>query len=100
LSIDSAGAIARYYLAAGAYRGFVRAAHGTITMFDAHGAGAGQNTSAVSINDAGTVVGVYRHKSFRRSANGGASAAGIDNAGAIVGSYLDASDVSHGFLLQ
>src|SRR5580658_9237041 len=69
-------------------------------MFDAHGAGAGQNTSAVSINDAGTVVGVYRHKSFSRSANGGASAAGIDNAEAIVGSYLDASDVSYGFLLQ
>jgi len=78
----------------------VRAAHGTITIFDAHGAGAGQNTCAVSINDAGTVVGVYRHKSFSRSANGGASAAGIDNAEAIVGSYLDASDVSYGFLLQ
>jgi hypothetical protein len=74
VAINTAGEIAGAYLDADAvYHGFVRAVNGSITTFDAPGAGDGplQGTVAFSINDAG----------------------------AVAGTYLDASYVAHGFVL-
>ena len=61
-SINTAGAIAgMYYDANNAYHGFVRAATGTITTFEAPGAGTGaaQGTVSFSINTAGDIAGTY-----------------------------------------
>ncbi|MGC9948033.1 MAG: hypothetical protein ABSF64_16835, partial [Bryobacteraceae bacterium] len=57
ISINTAGAVAGYYYDADNLpHGFVRAAGGTITTFDAPGAGC---TYAVSINTAGAIAGYY-----------------------------------------
>lgn len=59
-SINAAGTIAGYYTNGDSvFHGFVRAASGAITTFDAPGAGTGsfQGTSAVSINAAGVIMG-------------------------------------------
>jgi hypothetical protein len=116
--INLAGAVVGYCIDSGfLYHGFVRAPNGTIATFSAPAA---RVTFAVGINDAGTVVGSYSRNDvshgFVRSANGtittfnapgagygsgqGTFAARIDRAGAIVGSFVDASGLSHGFLLQ
>ncbi len=78
ICINAAGTIAGGYIDAnGANHGFVRAASGTITTFDAPGAGtgAGQGTIAVSINTAGEIAGTYEDASgvghgFVRAING------------------------------
>ena len=104
------------------YHGFSRAANGTISTFDAPGAGAGYSlgTTPLGINTAGAVVGLYKDSSSRnhgfvRSANGatittidapgagtaanlGTIALSIDPAGVITGVYTDASAVGHGFV--
>ena len=73
-NINAAGDIAGLYFdATVALHGLVRAANGTITSFDAPGAGTGmlQGTGGLGINTAGTVA----------------------------GGYLDAGAVAHGFVL-
>ncbi len=63
IAINTAGDVAGTYIDPnnGAYHGFVRAANGTITTFDAPGAGTGtaQGTVAISINSAGVIAGTY-----------------------------------------
>jgi hypothetical protein len=122
LSINTAGAITGYYLdTGGVYHGFLRGPNGTITTFDAPGAGtaSGLGTSGLSINTAGAITGYYWDAGnvshgFVRAPNGtistfdapgagGGSATGtisrsINTAGAITGSYQDASYVNHGFV--
>jgi hypothetical protein len=72
-SINPKGAITFWDQdASGVYHGDVRAPDGTITTFDAPGAGTG--------------------------ASQGTQAANINPAGAITGNYVDASAVAHGFL--
>lgn len=101
--------------------GFVRTVNGTLTSFDAPGAGTGfdEGTLAVSISATGQVAGVYVDASgvshgFVRSAEGnittfdapgagtayhqGTYALSIDAAGEIAGTYSDAGNVAHGFL--
>ena len=71
--INTAGDIVGYYKdGIGAYHGFVRAADGTITEFDAPGAGTAESEGTV--------------------------AAGINATGAIVGSYRDSGNIWHGFI--
>jgi hypothetical protein len=107
----------------------VRAADGTITTFNAPGAGTGlkEGTAAVSINDSGEITGSYTDKpvkhgliraghGFMRAANGtittfeapgAATGAGvvqgtisgrINAAGDATGFYPDAKGVFHGFV--
>ena len=99
----------------------MRAANGTITTFDAPGAGtgAGQGTLANDMNDLGTISGLYVDASniyhgFVRAINGtvstfdapgagtgagqGTEGISINRAGSIGERYFDASNVSHGFL--
>jgi hypothetical protein len=72
-SVDSAGAIAGYYIdASGVSHGFLRAPDGFVTSFDVPGAG--------------TAPG---HGTFAYT---------IDTAGAITGDYTDAGNISHGFV--
>jgi hypothetical protein len=103
------------------FHGFVRAADGAITTFDAPGAGTGamQGTMGGSINPAGTIPGTYidansANHGYVRAADGAittfdAPGAGTgsgqgtvpftnNQSGAIVGYYLDANNVNHGFL--
>ena len=120
--INPEGAITGYYTDAGnVSHGFLRAKHGTITAFDAPGAGAGsgQGTFAFSINPNGAITGYYVDSSdvshgFVRAKHGtitpfdvlgagtdpfqGTSPAGINPEGAITGDYLDSSYTNHGFL--
>jgi len=75
-NINPAGAIAGDYLdGSNVWHGFVRAPDGAITPFDVPGAGTGFHQ--------GTLI---------------ASEEALSPAGAIVGSYLDGSNVYHGFL--
>src|SRR5271157_3965709 len=79
-SINTAGDIAGTYkdsVAGHVAHGFVRAADGTITPFDASGAGTGKNqgTFPISINTAGVIAGYYSDTSnvyhgFVRAADG------------------------------
>ena len=105
------------------YHGLLRAKDGTITEFDAPGAGtgAGQGTFVNSISPDGLTVGFYADASgvnhgFQRSAQGkfteidasgagtgagqGTTASGSNAAGVIAGYYIDANGVSHGFVLS
>ena len=62
ISINTAGVITGGYIDTSAVaHGFVRAANGTITTFDAPGAGTGtlQGTAGISINTAGVITGTY-----------------------------------------
>jgi uncharacterized repeat protein (TIGR03803 family) len=124
LSINAAGNIAGFYLDTNmAAHGFVRAANGTITTFDAPDAGTGttQGTFPVAINSAGEITGMYfdtknvYHGFYLAAANGeitefdvpgagtsahrGTEPLSIDAVGDITGIYTDKSDVRHGFLL-
>src|SRR5438094_690423 len=65
--INPEGAITGYYTDAGnVNHGFLRAKHGTITAFDAPGAGtgSGQGTFAFSINPNGAITGYYVDSSY------------------------------------
>ncbi len=103
--------------------GFVRiAASGTITQFDAPGAGSSKNegTFAVSINDGGVIAGVVSDANnaqhgFVRAADGtitefdvpaaptnvthrGTSPTDINGSGVIAGMYATVDTVKHGFV--
>jgi len=101
----------------------VRSASGTVSDFDAPGAGTYSNTGtlAASIDASGTIAGSTTDASlvyhgFVRGAQSGAittfnapgsgqgvgqgtMARGINVAGSIAGYYYDASNAAHGFLL-
>jgi hypothetical protein len=125
VSINAAGDITGIYFDANNFplvHGFVRAADGTITKFDAPHAGTGakQGTLPMSINTAGDIAGMYfdtnnaYHGFVRAAATGqitefdvpGASAAGhrgtiplsINAVGDITGIYADSSNVRRGFV--
>ena len=73
-SINTAGVISGYYVDAGfTCHGFVRAANGTITTFDAPGAGGmgyQYGTLATSISTAGDIAGGYTDPSLHRVSHG------------------------------
>jgi hypothetical protein len=116
------GAIAATYIDANnVSHGFLRSPNGTITTFDAPGAGTGAyegtgcySDCPVSLNDWGTITGVYIDANFVyhgyvRSPEGkltsfdpsGAADTfpySLNDSGIITGYYLDASNVYHGFL--
>lgn len=120
--INPAMAIAGYYLDAGnVNHGFLRARDGTITTFDAPGAGtgAGQGTYPQNVNLAGVITGNYWDSSgmahgFLRAPDGTFTTFDVPGAGAgsgqgtfpysnnspggITGWYVDASGARHGFL--
>ena len=125
-TINPAGAITGFYVdASDVVHGFLRAPDGTITTFDAPGAGtvtdSGQGTTPSSINPAGAIVGssldasnVY-HGSLRdRDGNfttfdapgagnatdsyQGTLATANNPSGKITGSYVDSGNLQHGFL--
>ena len=125
-SINSKGVITGNYISANHYYGFVRAAHGSITTFEARNATSAPLTSTVpmSINSEGVVTGVYfdvnvavgsPDHGFVRAADGtitsfdgpGAGTAlftatvplSINSEGVITGWYAGAGDsTSHGFV--
>lgn len=103
--------------------GFLREPSGQIISFSAPGAGLGhyldQGTDPLSINDVGTIAGVFEdakdvlHGFVRlpdghfttfdapgagNSQNQGTWAQSINNQGATTGYYLDSSNVQHGFV--
>ena len=122
LGINQAGTIEGTYVdASNVNHAFLRTWDGTIITFDVPGAGTGpfQGTSAQGINTAGTVTGEYmgrerrkswirarierRHHHLRRSRRGHRSWPGHDptfqqSSRCDHGVYIDASDVTHGFL--
>src|SRR6266478_6376046 len=122
LSINPAGAVTGSYADVNDVKhGFLRSPDGSLTLFDAPGAGTryGSDTVALSINPANAITGHYADTNgvwhgFLRSPDGpftvfdapGAGTQGgggtvplsINPAGAITGFYTDASFVSHGFL--
>jgi len=123
-TINPAGATTGYYFDASfAFHAWVRAPNGTITEFDAPGAGTGayQGTDAWGINPAGTTTGFYWDASgdtvyhgFLRKPNGtfilfdvpgagtdpgeGTQPGGINPWGAISGLSIDGIGVAHGFV--
>ena len=123
LDINPAGAITGAYAdASNVNHGFLRAKDGTITTFEAPGAGTGvfQGTVAFSINPAGAITGFYRDASstnhgFLRAPDGSITTFDAPGAGTgpgqgtvhfcnnppggITGYYIDASNVGHGFLV-
>jgi hypothetical protein len=124
ISINKAGAIAGFCVLAGSgnvAHGYVRAADGTVTVFDAPGAGTSKNqgTFPSSINTGGVITGMFSdtnsvYHGFVRAAGGSISTfdapganlsldAGtvpmsINTAGTITGMYRDPSLVYHGFV--
>jgi hypothetical protein len=123
IGINDSGTIVGTYLDTSyTYHGFVRAASGAITTFDAPGASAGGGTIPICIDAAGDVAGAYFNSSgasgFIRAASGaitefnvpgaggsnniwdmdGTVAIGIDSAGDVAGAYTDTSTLRHGFL--
>jgi hypothetical protein len=120
-SINDAGAVTGHYGdASGVFHGFLRAADGKITTFDAPGAATG--TLPKSINAGGAITGHYVDAQnvdhgFVRSPSGnfttfdvpgagtdagsgfGTFPDSINDAGAITGHYIDAQGLNHGFLL-
>ena len=122
VSINANGDIAGIYLVGGnVAHGFVRAADGTITKFDASNAGTGANqgTFPLSINSGGDIAGMYFdtnnvYHGFVRDADGtitefdvpGAGTVGhrgtepisINTAGDITGIYTNNSPLRHGFV--
>jgi len=127
MAINAGGTITGYYVSAvsqegGVYYlayGFVRAADGSFTTFDAPGAGTGgypyhQGTYTLSINRAGTIAGYYVDAngvshgftgaaggtitSFDPPGSAGTYGESINAAGAIAGYYVDAIGADHGFV--
>src|SRR6266704_3327870 len=122
-SINPSGLITGYYAnASPGYRGFVRAADGTITTFDVLGAGTTPGTGGTpqqSINPGGVITGFYDDASyvahgFVRAADGtittfdvpgagttpgtGTIPQSINPSGVITGYHGDASFGNHGFV--
>jgi len=118
-AINLWGEIAGYYIDANNVdHGFVRSPDGSITTFDAPGAGTGANQGTVvgekGINRRGEVDGWYIDENnvfhgFLRAPDGtiasvdplgsyGTILGGINAAGEIAGYYYDANYVGHGFL--
>jgi hypothetical protein len=122
-AINAAGAITGYYVnyhqGSGqdypGYHGFVRAASGRFTTFEALGAGniGGQGTIPLSINAAGTVTGYTvgdegDSQGFLRVSSGASSelwfmglgtwAVSINAGGDVAGWYYDLGAGSHGFV--
>ncbi|MGC9952089.1 MAG: hypothetical protein ABSF64_37580 [Bryobacteraceae bacterium] len=118
---NRAAGLGYYVDASNVNHGFVRDAKGVVTAIDAPGAGAGagQGTSAQSVNSAGTVAGYYQDTSgvchgFVRAtsgtittfdppgagtgANQGTFAKSVNGPGAITGFYTDASNLERGFV--
>jgi hypothetical protein len=122
LGLNQLGAVAGIYSDANSVNhGFVRSPNGTITTFNAPGAGTGTyegtgcfSDCPVSLNDWGAITGVYIDANFMlhgylRNPQGkiatvdppgstGTLPYGINDSGAITGYYLDANNVYHGFL--
>jgi hypothetical protein len=124
ISINSAATITGLCVLAGSgnvAHGFVRAADGTITLFDAPGAGTGKNegTFPTGINSGGVITGMVDdtksvYHGFVRAADGtftefdapganlsldaGTIPMSINTAGTITGMYRDPSLVYHGFV--
>ena len=124
ISINTAGAITGFCVLAGSgnvAHGFVRAPDGTISLFDAPGAGTGKNqgTFSFSINRGGSTTGMFSdaksvYHGFVRTPTGtintfdapGANLAldagtvpmSINTAGTITGMYRDPALVYHGFV--
>jgi hypothetical protein len=123
--INASGDIAGYYTDTnGVFHGFLRDSNGTITTFDAPGAGTatGEGTEISDMNASGVIVGginvgivngVNTTHSFVRATDGtytvfdppqsgahSSFAEGINDSGAVVGTYRDANLVRHGYLLQ
>jgi uncharacterized membrane protein len=125
-SINDTGAITGNYSDnadhGGMIHGFVRAADGTITTFDAPGVGTqlgSSGTMAFDINDAGLIVGAYEDSNlgrhgFVRTADGvitafdgpragtrrdeGTVATSVNTKGWIAGYYTDGRMINHGFV--
>lgn len=110
-----------YFDANNVYHGWVRAADGTITVYNVTGAGTGafQGTGSSGLNALGVIMGPYTDPSgvnhgFVRAPFGaittfdvpgagtgsgqGTIPEGINSEGAIAGQYIDSSGVNHGFL--
>lgn len=122
LGLNQFGAIAGIYSDANSVNhGFIRSPDGAITTFDAPGAGSSiyQGTGcssdcSVSLNDWGTVAGVYVDTNFvahgyLRSPEGkfatvdpvgsvGTYPSGLNDFGGMTGEFVDANNVYHGFL--
>lgn len=123
-SASSPSIVGAYLDSKGAYHGFVRSGRGTITNFNAPGAGtgAGQGTNFAGlsgINTAGTITGPYVDSkgvfhgyirsttgkyttlnvaSAGKSAGQGTLAGNINTSGEIAGFYIDTAGANHGFL--
>jgi hypothetical protein len=124
-SINLQGAITGYYQDANtAFHGFLRAPDGHFTTFDAPGAGQSnfEGTLAISNNQlAGEITGYFQdstvnevYHGFLRAPNGGIRTFGAPGAGSglgqgtyaesisllgeITGFYIDASNVTHGYI--
>jgi hypothetical protein len=124
-ALTPAGAITGAYIdASGVNHGFLRTPDGTITTFDAPGAGTGpsQGTLAEDINPEGVIAGEYSDAinvvhGFLRTEDGAfttfdvsgagtgpgqgtfvASVEGLTPAGALAGYYTDQSGVNHGYV--
>jgi hypothetical protein len=116
-----------YFDATGVGHGFLRSADGTITTFDAPGAGTNPNTFGGTfsngINVKGSVAGYVNDANgvshgFVRTSDGkftmfdapgadlnpaderGTIFTGINDLGAVSGSYFDSTGLAHGFLLK
>ena len=124
IGISSAGEIVGYYVdPTGVYYGFVRAADGTITEFNAKGSGSavGQGTASGAIDKRGTTAGYYLDSSsvahgFVRTPKGkitefdvagagtsrsqGTMIYAINDSGDLSGFYVDSGTVHHGFLIK
>jgi hypothetical protein len=124
ISINSAGTIAGFCVLSGSgnvAHGFVRGTDGTVTLFDAPGAGTGKNegTFPTSINSGGVITGMVDdtksvYHGFVRPTGGtitefdapganlsldaGTVPMSINTAGTITGMYRDSSLVYHGFV--
>jgi hypothetical protein len=123
LGLNQFGAIAGIYSDANSVNhGFLRTPSGTITTFDAPGAGtaSGQGTGCfsdcfTSINDWGAITGAYTDNNwfvhgYLRTPNGKIVTVdpkeavytftkSINDSGAITGFYVDANNVYHGFAM-
>jgi hypothetical protein len=125
-NINATGLITGYYVdSSNVNHGFVRAPGGTITEFDAQGAGTGPGQGTFvsgtdCLTDAGATVGYYVDSNgvahgFVRAPDGvitefdapgagtgpnqGTKCSGINQLGTILGIYVDSSNVNHGFAL-
>jgi hypothetical protein len=122
LGLNQLGAVAGTYSDANSVNhGFLRSPQGTITTFDAPGAGtaADEGTGCfsdcpVSLNDWGAITGIYIDANFvyhgyLRNPQGklvtvdppgsaGTLPYGINDLGVITGYYIDSNNVYHGFL--